>query len=122
MSGNFSSDIIVALSTPPGQGAIGVIRLSGSGSIELVDDFFHGRNLTKVDGNTVHYGKIIDDDGKVIDECVATVFRSPKSYTREDVIELSCHGSPYIIEQVIKLCLAKGARMAKRGEFTMRAF
>lgn len=116
------SDIIVALSTPPGQGAIGVIRLSGSGCIDLVDKVFHGKNLTKVKGNTVHYGKIFDSSGQIIDECVATVFRAPRSYTKEDIVELSCHGSPYIIEKVIKLCLERGARMANRGEFTMRAF
>ncbi|MCL4132588.1 UNVERIFIED_CONTAM: hypothetical protein GTU68_048467 [Idotea baltica] len=116
------SDTIVALSTPPGQGAIGVIRLSGPQAIEITDKFFKGRNLLKVDANTVHYGKIEDEDGKVIDECVATIFRAPKSYTREDVIELSCHGSPYILEQVIQICLTGGARMANRGEFTMRAF
>ncbi|GLR17621.1 tRNA uridine-5-carboxymethylaminomethyl(34) synthesis GTPase MnmE [Portibacter lacus] len=116
------NDTIVALSTPPGQGAIGVIRLSGPKAIAITDVFFKGRNLTKVEANTVHYGKIEDEQGKVIDECVATIFRAPKSYTREDVIELSCHGSPYILEQVIQICLRGGARMANRGEFTMRAF
>ena len=116
------NDTIVALSTPPGQGAIGVIRLSGPKAIAIPDVFFKGRNLTKVEANTVHYGKIEDEQGKVIDECVATIFRAPKSYTREDVIELSCHGSPYILEQVIQICLRGGARMANRGEFTMRAF
>lgn len=122
MSNHFSSEIIVALSTPPGQGAIGVIRLAGPGCIALVDEFFKGRNLTKVEGNTVHYGKVVSEDDRVVDECVATVFRAPKSYTKEDIVEISCHGSPYIIEQIINLCLRKGARMANRGEFTMRAF
>lgn len=117
-----TQDTIVALSTPPGQGAIGVIRLSGPDAITMVDAFFHGKNLTKVDGNTVHYGKIVNEQDKIIDECVATVFRAPRSYTKEDVIEISCHGSPYIIEQIIQLCLRKGARMAQRGEYTLRAF
>ncbi len=117
-----TQDTIVALSTPPGQGAIGVIRLSGPDAITLVDDFFHGKKLSKVDGNTVHYGKIVNEQDKIIDECVATVFRAPRSYTKEDVIEISCHGSPYIIEQIIQLCLRKGARMAQRGEYTLRAF
>ena len=117
-----TQDTIVALSTPPGQGAIGVIRLSGPKTIPLVDAFFRGKNLEKMEGNTVHYGKIVDEHDKIIDECVASVFKAPRSYTKEDVIEISCHGSPYIIEQIIQLCLRKGARMAKRGEFTLRAF
>ncbi len=117
-----TQDTIVALSTPPGQGAIGVIRLSGPKTIPLVDAFFRGKNLEKVEGNTVNYGKIVDEHDKIIDECVASVFKAPRSYTKEDVIEISCHGSPYIIEQIIQLCLRKGARMAKRGEFTLRAF
>ncbi len=119
---SFNQDTIVALSTPPGQGAIGVIRLSGPQAISIVDAVFFGRNLMKVDANTVHYGKIKDENDKVIDECVATVFRAPKSYTKEDVVEISCHGSPYIIEQVIHLMIRGGARTANRGEFTLRAF
>ncbi|MBT8191521.1 MAG: tRNA uridine-5-carboxymethylaminomethyl(34) synthesis GTPase MnmE [Saprospiraceae bacterium] len=113
---------IIALSTPPGIGAIGVIRLSGKDCISIVDEVFYGQNLKKVEGNTVHYGKIKDDAGEMIDECLATVFRGPRSYTREDVIELSCHGSPYILDQIIKLFLKKGVRMAVPGEFTLRAF
>jgi len=121
------TDTIVALSTPPGEGAIGVIRLSGPEAINIVDSMFYGRNLTKVEANTVHYGKIrevveSENIDRIIDECVATVFRAPRSYTREDIVEISCHGSPYILEQVIQLCLRRGARSAKRGEFTMRAF
>lgn len=119
---NHLNDTIVALSTPPGHGAIGVIRLSGSQAIEICDRFFFGRNLTKVQANTVHYGKLNDEEGRIIDECVATVFKAPRSYTKEDVIELSCHGSPYILEQVIQLMIRGGARQAKRGEFTLRAF
>ena len=84
--------------------------------------FLGVKNLEKVEGNTVNYGKIVDEHDKIIDECVASVFKAPRSYTKEDVIEISCHGSPYIIEQIIQLCLRKGARMAKRGEFTLRAF
>lgn len=117
-----SKDIIIALSTPVGEGAIGVIRLSGKGCIELVDTFFQGKNLKKVDGNTVHYGKISNEEGRMIDECVATIFRNPRSYTKEDVVEISCHGSSYIIDQIIQLCLRNGARLAQRGEFTLRAF
>jgi len=116
------TDTIIALSTPPGAGAIGVIRISGPNTIAVVDEVFHGRNLTKVEGNTVHFGKIKDENDKMIDECLATVFKAPRSYTKEDVIEISCHGSSYIIEQIIQLFLRKGVRHAERGEFTLRAF
>ena len=116
------SDIIIAIATPPGVGAIGVIRLSGRGSIEMVDKYFYGQNLTKVDGNTVHYGKIKNENDVILDECLATVFMAPKSYTKEDVIELSCHGSPYILKSIVELFLNAGARMADPGEFTLRAF
>lgn len=115
-------DTIVALSTPPGLGAIGVIRLSGPEAIAICDRHFYGRNLSKVEGHTVHYGKIKNEEGQIIDECIATVFRAPRSYTREDVIEISCHGSPYIIEQLIQLMIRGGARQAQKGEFTLRAF
>ena len=102
------SDTIVALATPPGVGAIGVIRLSGSNAISIVDEVFFGRNLKNVDGNTVHYGKIKNEEGKILDECLASVFRAPRSYTKEDVVEISCHGSSYILEQVIQLFLRRG--------------
>ncbi len=116
------NDTIVALSTPPGVGAIGVIRLSGSDAIEIVSQAFHGSDLCKAEGYTVHFGKLIDDSGRIVDECLATVFRAPRSYTKEDTVEISCHGSPYIIDQVIQLFLRKGVRLAERGEFTKRAF
>lgn len=113
---------IIALSTPSGVGAIAVIRLSGPEVIGIVDQFFFGKNLTRVEGHTVHYGKIRDEEGNMIDECMATVFRGPRSYTREDCVELSCHGSPYIVQEVIALFLRNGIQHAKPGEFTMRAF
>ena len=116
------TDTIIALSTPPGAGAIGVIRLSGPKAIEVVDKVFHGKDLSQVEGYTVHFGKIKDEEGKVLDEVLATIFRGPKSYTKENVVELSCHGSSYIIEQIIHLFLRKGVRSANRGEFTLRAF
>jgi len=115
-------DIIIALSTPPGHGAIGVIRLSGDGCIKLVDEVFFGKDLTSVNGHTIHYGKIKDEDDRIIDECMVSVFKGPRSYTKEDVIEISCHGSTYIIQQIIQLMLRKGARQAERGEFTLRSF
>lgn len=116
------TDTIVALSTPPGQGAIGVVRLSGPQSITIVNKIFFGANLQKVGGYTVHFGKIKNEHNTVIDECLATVFKAPKSYTKEDSIEISCHGSQYIIQEIIKLCIKNGARMAQKGEFTLRAF
>jgi tRNA modification GTPase len=116
-------DTIVALSTPPGEGAIGVIRLSGKHAISIVNTLFNGKDLTTVEANTLHFGRIEDPkSAKLIDEVVVAVFHGPRSYTGEDVIEVSCHGSPYILKTVIDLCLSEGARMATRGEFTMRAF
>ena len=113
---------IIALSTPPGQGAIAVIRLSGDGVIDIVDSFFFGKNLTKAESHTVHYGKIKTEKGVILDECLASVFRNPRSYTKEDLIEISCHGSPYIVQQIIQLFLRQGIRQAQPGEFTLRAF
>ncbi len=115
------NDLIVAMATPPGVGAIGVIRLSGAGSIELVNSIFPSKDLTKEQGNTLHVGVLINDD-IALDEVVLSLFRFPRSYTGEDIIEISCHGSPYIQQQIIEACIVKGARIAKPGEFTLRAF
>ena len=119
---NDLKDIIIALSTPPGAGAIGVIRLSGDGCISLVNTYFKGVDLDQKEGNTVHFGKIISEKGHIIDESLVSIFRTPKSYTKEDVVEISCHGSSYIIQSIIKLFLNVGARQAGPGEFTLRAF
>ena len=119
---NDVKDIIIALSTPPGVGAIGVIRLTGDGCITLVNKQFKGVNLEIKEGHTAHFGKIISVSGHIIDECLVTIFRAPKSYTKQDVVEISCHGSSYIIESIIKLFLSIGARQAGPGEFTLRAF
>jgi len=116
------SETIIAISTPPGAGAIGIIRLSGPQAISIADTFFHGKNLTKVEGNTAHYGKIKNDQDVILDECVATVFRAPRSYTKEDVVEFSCHGSDYILSEVIKLFLTSDVRLAEPGEYTMRSY
>ncbi len=120
--GNNLTDTIVALSTPQGEGAIGVIRLSGPKAIQLVDTYFYGAKLEQADANTVHYGKLKDQDGNILDECLATIFKAPRSYTKEDVVEISCHGSQYIIQKIIELFLSVGARAANPGEFTLRAF
>lgn len=115
-------DTIAAIATPPGTGALGIIRISGKRAIEIVDDVFRGKRLTEVEGHTVHYGKIIREDNYIIDECLATVFRAPRSFTREDAIEISSHGSPFILNEILQLLIRKGARMASQGEFTLRAF
>ena len=112
---------IVAIATPPGPGAIGIIRLSGREALVVAGHIFSGRPLAEQPSHTLHFGRIMDC-GKVVDEVVAGIFRSPKSYTGEDVVELSCHGSDYVLQQVLGLCMSHGARMAKPGEFTLRAF
>jgi len=124
MNGLYTSDTIVALATATGAGAIGVIRLSGKEAIAIADTIFKAHNakpLAEVATHTVHLG-MIEAEGHQIDECLATVFKGQRSYTGEPVVEFSCHGSSYIIAQVMKSCLAKGARLAEAGEFTKRAF
>lgn len=114
-------DTIVALATPPGVGAIGVIRLSGSRAWEIADALFPVKDLGRQASHTLHVG-VLKEEGKILDEVVLSLFRGPKSYTGEDVVEISCHGSPFVQEQVIAACLRQGARLAKPGEFTQRAF
>src|SRR3569833_3089049 len=114
-------DTIVALATPAGIGAIGVIRLSGPNAITIADKVFRGKDLAKQESHTIHFGQIADGD-VVRDEVLFSLFIAPRSYTRENVVEISCHGSNYIIESIIKLLIKKGARSAKPGEFTLRAF
>ena len=118
---NEIDDTIIALATPSGVGAIGVIRLSGPDSFDIVNSVFQGKDLSIQKSHTVHYGKIVDQD-MVLDDVLVTIFVKPTSYTKEDVVEISCHGSPYIIQAIIRLLLSKGARLAKAGEFTKRAF
>jgi tRNA modification GTPase len=116
------TDTIVALATPPGVGAIGVIRLSGVDAIKIADSVFYGKNLAKQATHTIHFGTIRDADNRILDEVLASLFVAPKSYTRENIVEISTHGSPYIQQQIIQLLLSHGARMAQPGEFTLRAF
>lgn len=115
------NETIVALATPPGEGAIGVIRLSGAKAIEITAAIFRGKNLAEQPSHSLHYGRIADGD-TIIDEVVVSLYKAPKSYTGENVVEISCHGSNYILEEVIKLCTQHGAVLAKPGEFTQRAF
>ncbi|MES2850997.1 MAG: tRNA uridine-5-carboxymethylaminomethyl(34) synthesis GTPase MnmE [Bacteroidota bacterium] len=114
-------DTIVALATPNGLGAIGVIRLSGDKAINIVNKLFHSKDLAIQNSHSIHVG-LLKDNNKVLDEVVVSLFKNPKSYTGEDVVEISCHGSPYIQQQVINACVANGARLARPGEFTQRAF
>jgi tRNA modification GTPase len=123
MQNNFSGwdDTIVALATPQGIGAIGVIRLSGKDAIGIINQLFSSKNLLQQDTHTLHVG-LLKDNGSAIDEVVVSLFKNPKSYTGEDVVEISCHGSTYVQQQVLQACIHKGARLAKAGEFTQRAF
>lgn len=114
-------DTIVALATPQGVGAIAVIRLSGRDAIALTNQVFKGKDLEKQPSHTIHFGTI-RDESKIIDEVLVSLFKAPTSFTRENVVEISTHGSSYIVNQVIKLLVRKGARPAKAGEFTQRAF
>ncbi|WP_298899657.1 tRNA uridine-5-carboxymethylaminomethyl(34) synthesis GTPase MnmE [uncultured Psychroserpens sp.] len=118
-------DTIVALATASGSGAIAVIRLSGNDAISIVDDSFKsvidGKTLVNQATHTIHLGHITED-GRVFDEVLVSVFKNPNSYTGEDVVEISCHGSLYIQQEIIQLFLRKGCRMANAGEFTLRAF
>ncbi|CAM1333087.1 tRNA uridine-5-carboxymethylaminomethyl(34) synthesis GTPase MnmE [Tenacibaculum aestuariivivum] len=119
------NDTIIAMATPSGIGAIAVIRLSGKKSIEMVNAFFKSKNSTKSlliqKSHTLHLGYIIDN-GIILDEVLVSIFKNPRSYTGENVVEISCHGSVFIQQEIIQLFLQNGCRMADNGEFTMRAF
>ena len=115
------NDIIVAISTALGKGAISIVRLSGEGSIKLVNSVFKGKNLEEVDSHTINYGHIIDND-EVIDEVLISVMKAPKTYTMEDVVEINCHGGIAATNKILELMILKGARLAEAGEFTKRAF
>lgn len=114
-------DTIVALATAPGVSAIGVIRLSGTDAIAIAASLFRSKDLLAQASHSAHVGFLYEGD-RVIDEAMVTIFKGPKSYTGENVVEISGHGSPFLLEQIIQACIAKGARLAKPGEFTQRAF
>jgi len=114
-------DTIIALATPPGVGAIGVLRLSGKKTFEIVNALFPSKNLLEQASHTMHVGLLMDE-AKVLDEVVVSLYKSPRSYTGEDVIEISSHGSPFVLQQIMDACIEKEARLAKPGEFTQRAF
>lgn len=118
---NHLEDTICALATPPGIGAIAVIRLSGVNAVEIANNCFFGKDLSKVDSHTLHFGTLRDGE-KIIDEVLLSVFKDGKSFTGENAVEISTHGSPYIQQQVIQLLVKNGAKLAGPGEFTLRAF
>ncbi len=115
------SDLIVAPATAPGIAAIGIVRLSGPGALQVAGELFRGTSPEQAPSHTLHHGWWTDGE-RPLDEVLVSVFRAPASYTGEDIIEISCHGSPYIMEQVVRSCVARGARLARPGEFTQRAF
>ncbi len=121
----FDQSTICAISTSPGQGAIAVIRLSGEKAIDIADTVFKspakGKVLKAQPANTLHFGQLVYNN-EVVDEVVAALFKAPHSFTGEDIVEISCHGSVYIQQRILEILIEKGARMAKPGEFTQRAF
>lgn len=115
------NETIVAIATAPSNSAISIIRLSGDDAISIANSMFKGKNLNKVKSHTIHYGHIYNDNN-IIDEVLVSVFRAPKTFTMEDVVEINCHGGIYVTNKVLELALLKGARLAEPGEFTKRAF
>ena len=118
----FFQDTICATATAPGVGALGIIRVSGIEAIRKVNTIFKGKNLENVSSHTVNYGHIVNANGEVIDEVMVSVFHAPKTFTTENLVEISCHGSPFIQQKIIEELLANGVRLATAGEFTQRAF
>ncbi|MGA3231773.1 tRNA uridine-5-carboxymethylaminomethyl(34) synthesis GTPase MnmE [Lactiplantibacillus pentosus] len=116
-------DTIAAISTPPGEGGISIIRISGDQTFNVVTQIFKGKDLSQVKSHTINYGHIVDPDThQEVDEVMASVMRAPKTYTREDVVEINCHGGLVATNEILQLILSHGARMAEPGEFTKRAF
>ncbi|MCS6905987.1 MAG: tRNA uridine-5-carboxymethylaminomethyl(34) synthesis GTPase MnmE [Bacteroidia bacterium] len=118
-------DTITAIATPPGRASMSVIRVSGKEAIPIVNRIFKGKNLELAAGHSLYYGRIVDpntESMETIDTVMLALYRAPRSFTREDVVEISCHGNPYILNRVIELLIHYGCRLAEPGEFTMRAF
>lgn len=116
-----NNETIAAISTAYGQGAISIVRLSGDESIQIVNKIFKGPNLEKMQSHTIHYGHIYDGNTK-IDEVMVNIFRAPKSFTTENIVEINCHGGMFVATKVLETVLKNGARPADKGEFTLRAF
>jgi len=119
--GHIPGDTITALATPTGVSAIAVIRLSGPDAVGITAGLFRGKDLNAAEGYTIHFGKLAEKD-RVLDEVLVSVFRAPHSYTGEDSVEISCHGSPLVATEILKALIRRGARPAQAGEFTRRAF
>lgn len=115
------NDTIAAISSALGKGAIAIIRISGSEAIEIIGKVFSNKNIIKAKSHTVHYGRILNGK-EIVDEVLVTILRSPKTYTKEDIVEIGCHGGMYVANKVLELLLIKGCRLAEPGEFTKRAF
>ena len=116
-------DTITAIATPLGEGAIGIVRISGSDAVAIANRIFQGKNLETVDSHTLNYGHILDPDkDEILDEVMVGVMRAPRTFTREDVIEINTHGGIAVTNEILQLILRQGARMAEPGEFTKRAF
>ncbi|UCF86666.1 MAG: tRNA uridine-5-carboxymethylaminomethyl(34) synthesis GTPase MnmE [Nitrospiraceae bacterium] len=120
-----TSDTIAAISTPIGHGGIGIVRLSGKDAIPITDSIFISpkkRHLRKARSHSILYGHIIDGNQKIIDEVLVSVMKAPQTYTKEDIVEINCHGGPLPLRKILELILKAGARLAQPGEFTQRAF
>lgn len=116
-------DTIAAISTALGEGAIAIVRVSGDDAVEKVDRIFKGKDLTEVSSHTIHYGHIVDlDTNQVIEEVMVSIMRAPRTFTRENIVEINCHGGLVSVNKVLQLILAQGVRLAEPGEFTKRAF
>ncbi|PLT33228.1 tRNA uridine-5-carboxymethylaminomethyl(34) synthesis GTPase MnmE [Bacillus sp. V5-8f] len=119
-------DTITAISTPMGEGAIAIVRISGDDALFIIDNIYQGpkgKSLSKVDSHTIHYGHLIDPKtGEIVEEVMVSIMRGPKTFTREDVVEINCHGGLVSVNRVLQLVLSQGARLAEPGEFTKRAF
>src|ERR1700726_2840106 len=118
-----SFDTIAAISTPPGEGAIALVRISGAGAVEVAGKIFRGKERpSRFAPHVQHFGEIIDENGRLIDQVVISIHRAPASYSGEDLVEISCHGGTLVSAKVLEACLRAGARGARPGEFTERAF
>lgn len=120
-----NDDVIAAISTPAGTGGIGIVRLSGEKAFEIADRIYRspsGQKVSKMASHTIHYGHVFNADGRVIDEVMLTVMRAPKTYTRENIVEINCHGGSTVLNMVLQTVIDAGARLANPGEFTERAF
>ncbi len=119
----YQVDTIAAISTALGEGAIGIVRLSGVDAVEIANQVFKGKELAQVPSHTIHYGHVINPRTKqTVDEVMLSVMRGPRSFTREDIIEINCHGGIVAVQRVLEMVLLAGARLAEPGEFSKRAF